>query len=441
MKAVVVEVKDGISAVLKEDGTVEKLNRECEVGEIVEINESAKILSFPKFAKMRSFRVIAASLVAAIMIFAGTFHYSNTVKACSFVSIDVNPSLEYALNRKDRVVSAGALNEEAQPLVDRLNREGKLKGKTLTEALTLVTSYLKEMGYLEGDEGQRDMLVSVTSDNDEISDRLEKTVHDALESDAEAALHVEVKKATMEEHKRAAEYGISAGRLVKAIEEKGTINTEGTKTADAEISLSAEEIEKVKTSSVAELMTPAAEVPAEPVPEAPAAPAEVPAQPAEQPADPAKQEAEKKKEEKKKKEKEKKEKEKKEKEKKAEEEKEKEKEKEKTTETPSTEEKKTEVTEPSTEVVPETEATTGQSIQVTEDTSAPSETESESTSTEAAEPEMTEEEKAAAEAEEVRRQQEIQAQEEAAEAEAVRQQQELEAAEGVVIQNNNEIAE
>ena len=38
MKAVVLEIQDGVAAVLTEDGTVEKVRRECMVGETIELD-------------------------------------------------------------------------------------------------------------------------------------------------------------------------------------------------------------------------------------------------------------------------------------------------------------------------------------------------------------------------------------------------------------------
>ena len=50
MKAVVLEVRDGYAAVLREDGVVEKLRRSCEVGETIELEEQSPIVRLPQRA-------------------------------------------------------------------------------------------------------------------------------------------------------------------------------------------------------------------------------------------------------------------------------------------------------------------------------------------------------------------------------------------------------
>ncbi len=432
MKAVVLEIKNGMAAVMKEDGTVEKVKRVCEVGDVIEITEKAKIHAFPK---ARKFQAVAAAAVAVLVLLGGTFHYRTSVKACTYVSMDVNPSLEYVLNSKDRVLTLKAWNEDAAPIVDFLNTEGKIKGRAIDEAISETTQYLKELGYLGQTEKEDNILVSVATSDDAVSERVAAVVRTAIEENEEIPVRIEVKQTTLEEHKQAEEYGISTGRYVKAVEGKereadasGEMTEESKKEQPV---LTAKDLEKVMNEPVENLVSP--DVPAtingSEIKEANAQDAAVNTQkPAETVSTPDKKTEEKKDGDKKKKKKE-----------------EKEKKEAASDNTGSEEGKSTEAgeasTEPNTETetapepkeekdageVPSTESTEGE----------PAETEP---STEVVEPveeqptevEMTDEERAAAEQEEVRRQQEIEQAEAEAQAEAVRQQQEIQAAEGVV---------
>ncbi len=432
MKAVVLEIKNGMAAVMKEDGTVEKVKRECEVGDVIEISEKAKIHAFPR---ARKFQAVAAAAVAVLVLLGGTFHYRTSVKACTFVSMDVNPSLEYVLNSRDRVLTVKAWNEDATPIVDFLNTKGKIKGRAIDEAISETTQYLKELGYLGQTEKEDNILVSVATSDDAASERVAAVVRTAIEENEEIPVRIEVKQTTLEEHKQAEEYGISTGRYVKAVEGKereadasGEMTEESKKEQPV---LTAKDLEKVMNEPVENLVSP--DVPAtingSEIKEANAQDAAVNTQkPAETVSTPDKKTEEKKDGDKKKKKKE-----------------EKEKKEAASDNTGSEEGKSTEAGEASTEPNTETETAPepkeekdAEEVPGTESTEGePAETEP---STEVVEPveeqptevEMTDEERAAAEQEEVRRQQEIEQAEAEAQAEAVRQQQEIQAAEGVV---------
>lgn len=73
---------------------------------------------------------IAACLVLAVFGFGGVRAYSTET---AYVGIDLNPSLELALNRFDIVVSVTALNEDAQQVLDGLSLEGKSYADAMAE--------------------------------------------------------------------------------------------------------------------------------------------------------------------------------------------------------------------------------------------------------------------------------------------------------------------
>lgn len=77
----------------------------------------------------------AVSAVCGILFMVmGGVGYSWILRPVSYVSIDVNPSIELALNRFDRVVSAEAYNAEGEEILDGL----PLKWKKYTEAIDTV---------------------------------------------------------------------------------------------------------------------------------------------------------------------------------------------------------------------------------------------------------------------------------------------------------------
>ncbi len=86
--------------------------------------------------------------VCILLLFVvGAGGYSWMQAPVSYVSIDVNPSVELALNRLDRVVGITAFNADGAALVDGLS----LKGKKYTDAVNLIVDGTVMRAYLSDD--------------------------------------------------------------------------------------------------------------------------------------------------------------------------------------------------------------------------------------------------------------------------------------------------
>lgn len=102
-----------------------------------EIKESTKQVLFAKKSRKtdlfrrKAFRRTLEAACIALFLAIGIGGYSLVRTPVSYVSIDVNPSIELALNRLDRVVSATAYNEEGEEILEPLS----LEGKKYTEAI------------------------------------------------------------------------------------------------------------------------------------------------------------------------------------------------------------------------------------------------------------------------------------------------------------------
>jgi len=81
-------------------------------------------------------RGLAALCAVAVLVLTGGIWQGMVRTPVSYVSVDVNPSAELALNRFDRVVSATAYNEDGALALAGL----ELKGKPYTEAVEALLS-------------------------------------------------------------------------------------------------------------------------------------------------------------------------------------------------------------------------------------------------------------------------------------------------------------
>lgn len=100
---------------------------------------SAKFFSFGAVPR----NVFAAACVL-LFFFIGAGGYYTIETPVSYVSIDVNPSIELSLNRFDRVVSAAAYNEDGEIVLNGL----EVKGKPYTEAIDLIVESESMKPYL-----------------------------------------------------------------------------------------------------------------------------------------------------------------------------------------------------------------------------------------------------------------------------------------------------
>lgn len=211
MKAVVLEKRNGYAAVLKEDGTIIKIKRDCQVGDELLLTPADLGGVTTKFARRR---VAAAAAIAGVLLVGSTgYVYAAPV---SYVTMDVNPSFEFGLNRFGHVVSMEALNEDAEEVAALYQDQAGLFYQ-LEDAITLTAELLYETDYL-GTEATDEVLISAVSGDESKSEelnRVAKAAVEEVESKHGHAAEVTTTMATKEERKAAEKEGMSTGRYMK----------------------------------------------------------------------------------------------------------------------------------------------------------------------------------------------------------------------------------
>lgn len=231
MKGVVLEIRDGRAAVLMEDGSVITTEQKCSVGQTIEIDlrrehknalkkenrdagrKGNRILRFSGSGSRWSGALSAAAAAFVIIAAAGTY-YTVQVQAHAYVTMDVNPSIEFVLNRRNRVVKAAALNSDAEEIVNQL--QSRIRGVNLTEALNDTADLLVEAGYLQDDTDT--VLLSVSADSEDTIQTLEEAVGSSVlcDSEAESSLDVVITATDLKTQQDASDQKISTGRYIAA---------------------------------------------------------------------------------------------------------------------------------------------------------------------------------------------------------------------------------
>lgn len=154
MKAVVIKINKNKAVVLKSDGTFHNvLNKGYVVGQeiyIVQVNKTASISRLTKYA-------VAAA--AALIVLIGGFSYAYTVPQ-SYISMDINPSIEFEVNILGRVINPEGANKEGIQLLNKVS----IKNKKVLDAIHAIVSQSGMDGYITQGDG-KSVVLGVHSDN------------------------------------------------------------------------------------------------------------------------------------------------------------------------------------------------------------------------------------------------------------------------------------
>lgn len=100
-----------------------------------------------KQSSPRPLRLVGA-LAAMLVLVVGIFGYHGFYySAATYVSIDVNPSVELTLNRMDKVIAATAYNTDGEALLQSIN----VSGKPYDEAVSMLLTEMVAQGYFTDD--------------------------------------------------------------------------------------------------------------------------------------------------------------------------------------------------------------------------------------------------------------------------------------------------
>jgi len=164
-----------------------------------------------RFNMKKSFKIALAALVVTLIGTSG--YYYQFLKADSFITIDINPSIEIITNRNGDILSYNALNEDAEILLSDL----KLKGEKLENGTEKIIKEATEMGYIDETEDVNSVLITVYEDDQDKQEEVLKTMENAInEVEKEKGIDIEIEKQgiTEEIKDRANDLGISNGKMM-----------------------------------------------------------------------------------------------------------------------------------------------------------------------------------------------------------------------------------
>ena len=108
------------------------------------------VIPMTKKRPSRTIRNLMAACLALALVGGGggAFYYQANAVA-SVVSLDVNPSIELKVNKREKVLSCIPLNEEARTVLSSMGDGADLKGTKLDVAVNAIVGALVSNGYLD----------------------------------------------------------------------------------------------------------------------------------------------------------------------------------------------------------------------------------------------------------------------------------------------------
>lgn len=201
MNGVIVDLVNGQAAALCDDGRVVKLqDAGYSLGQIVEVHERKR--RTPLWVRW------ASTAAAAALLLAGAGGAAAYAMPYGVVSLDVNPSLEYTINRFDYVLRVEGVNEDGKELLGQMD-SSKLVHRPIGDALTASVRQLEEGNWLGGESDE--ILISAGAKEPTHAEKLVSALESGLSGSRE---DLEVRAVAVSEADIDAAHleGMSAGR-------------------------------------------------------------------------------------------------------------------------------------------------------------------------------------------------------------------------------------
>ncbi len=128
---------------------------------------------------MKSFKFV----LSFVFLFAAIFAIIGCTEVSAndtYVTLDINPSIELIVNRRDKVIYANALNEDGEVLLAELD----LIGMDVEDAIDLIIETATNLGYIDPDAEETYVSVTAISKDsafgDQVRDRIKEHINNAF---------------------------------------------------------------------------------------------------------------------------------------------------------------------------------------------------------------------------------------------------------------------
>ncbi len=129
---------------------------------------------------------IVAALLAILLVsitFVGKFNVFNRIsaEAVAVVSVDINPSFEFEVDRRYKVIKVVPINQDAKNLIDQ-----SLIGKDIEQAISMIIDSAREKNYITAEKNSVLIAMVILEKNSETNHKLlGRNIEDRIRQNAE----------------------------------------------------------------------------------------------------------------------------------------------------------------------------------------------------------------------------------------------------------------
>ncbi len=212
-KGIILEVQNRNITVLTPTGEYikcKKKNSFYAVGEEITFSDSeivAGTFNMPSFLRPQHIATLAACVIAWLVLIIYT---GNTEKVMAYVAIDINPSLEAAVDEELHVIGLKAYNEDGKRILKELK---DWKNSPLEQVVKTVIDQSKKAGYLNGtNDVTLTSVVELGKEETKLQQALDKKFKDIKEEYQKQNIAVALQKSTIKERETAKKAGKTTGK-------------------------------------------------------------------------------------------------------------------------------------------------------------------------------------------------------------------------------------
>jgi hypothetical protein len=208
---VVMDMDESLLTVLTPDGEflhAKKQDRPYTIGEEISFFP-LETVARKRFISNFGLKHVLTLSAALLITFGSLFPMYQSNQAYAYMSIDVNPSIELALNKKMQVVELTAFNKEGKEIISHLEDWKKQDVTKITE--TIIAEMGKE-GYLNNNKQLIISTVKTEAAEKEIEKQLEANIKEIEATATQQQLELTVVSGTEQDLEKAHQLGLTTGK-------------------------------------------------------------------------------------------------------------------------------------------------------------------------------------------------------------------------------------
>lgn len=224
-KGVVMDVSEHSLIVMRPDGRFDKVprkNRTCEIGEEIVYAPAGKGWRSPSVAAKSA---LAAAIVFCVVLFASFNGKLASPEVVAYISMDINPSVEFGIDLNENVLELRGLNDDGVKLVEAI----PYKNKPLEQVTTAVLDKAEQTALGKG-EGEIVIASTAVGEASKVSDEViaeklkqQVTRHiQATHPEQVSAYQVAAFAAPTEVREAATQNGVSTGKYAVYLNAKNS---------------------------------------------------------------------------------------------------------------------------------------------------------------------------------------------------------------------------